>query len=216
MVRNISTSSWATFEIDVLPDKCPFCHKSITPNIIEGYHYDQELEVFLSCPDDRCKKSFISYYHYHIGRQYNFRNKTTLGSVENKIFNPVIADFSPLFVKIYNEALCAESQGLLEVCWVWYRKALEFLIKDYAVKNNPEKEEKIKEIKLGAVISDYVNDARIKEVSRRAVWLGNDETHYVRKWEGRDLSDLKKLIDLAIHWIEMEELNSSLLEDMPE
>ena len=42
------------------------------------------------------------------------------------------------------------------------------------------------------VISRYIDDSNIKNVAKRAVWLGNDETHYIRKWEDKDLSFLKK------------------------
>jgi len=69
---------------------------------------------------------------------------------------------------------------------------------------------------LAKVIGDYVSDNNIKSVAKRAVWLGNDETHYIRKWEGKDLNDLKKLIDLTVHWIEMEVLTASFEEEMPE
>jgi predicted PilT family ATPase len=93
---------------------------------------------------------------------------------------------------------------------------LEFLIKDYSIEKNPEDSEKIEKVLLAKVIEKYVDDVRIKTVSKRAVWIGNDETHYIRKWEGKNLEDLKKLIDLTIHWIEMETLTSSFAIDMPE
>ena len=57
---------------------------------------------------------------------------------------------------------------------------------------------------------------KIQTVAKRALWLGNDETHYLRKWEDKDLTDLRKLIDLTIHWIEMEKLSEEYIEDMPD
>jgi hypothetical protein len=33
---------------------------------------------------------------------------------------------------------------------------------------------------------------------------------------GKDLQDLKKLIDLTVHWIEMEETTREIMTDMPE
>ena len=45
---------------------------------------------------------------------------------------------------------------------------------------------------------------------------GNDETHYVRKWEGKDINDLKKLISMTIAWIEIEQLTVDLAKEMPE
>lgn len=71
-------------------------------------------------------------------------------------------------------------------------------------------------MQLGNCIKSYVDDSRIKTVAQRAVWLGNDETHYIRKWEGKNLNDLKKLIELTVHWIEMERLTESFKEEMPE
>ena len=93
---------------------------------------------------------------------------------------------------------------------------MEFLIKDYAIHNKPTEKEKIEKKLLGPCIADYVDDNRIKTVAKRAVWLGNDETHYVRKWEGKNLEDLKKLIELTVHWIEMEYLTKSFETEMPE
>ena len=66
------------------------------------------------------------------------------------------------------------------------------------------------------VINKYVDDVRIKEVAKRAVWLGNDETHYVRQWDDKDIHSLKTLIDLTVHWIEAEEMTKSILKEMPE
>ncbi|WBX72977.1 DUF4145 domain-containing protein [Tenacibaculum pacificus] len=119
-------------------------------------------------------------------------------------------------MKIYNEAYSAEQQNLKEICGVGYRKALEFLIKDYVILNNKEKEDKILKMGLGNCIKDLVTDDRVKSVSKRAVWLGNDETHYVRRWETKNLEDLKKLISLTVHWIEMEKLTESFETEMPE
>jgi hypothetical protein len=39
--------------------------------------------------------------------------------------------------------------------------------------------------------------------------LGNDELHYVRKWENKDINDLKKLIDATLHYISLEKLKES-------
>jgi len=69
---------------------------------------------------------------------------------------------------------------------------------------------------LAPCIAKYVKNDQIKEIAKRAAWLGNDETHYVRKWEGKDLEDLKKLIALTIHWIEMEKLTADVIQDMPD
>ena len=67
---------------------------------------------------------------------------------------------------------------------------------------------------LGKCISDFVEDNRIKETAKRAVWLGNDHTHYIKKWEGKDLNDLKLLIKLSVNWIESELMTEQFVSDM--
>jgi len=84
------------------------------------------------------------------------------------------------------------------------------------VGTNEKDKDKIKKMPLSSCIKEYVEDNKIKSVAKRAIWLGNDETHYIKKWEGKKLTDLKKLIELTIHWIEMEKLTQSFENDMPD
>ena len=69
---------------------------------------------------------------------------------------------------------------------------------------------------MGSAISTRITDPSIRGVAKRAAWLGNDETHYVRKWEQKDLNDLKRLIALTVHWMEAEALTDQLYKDMPD
>jgi len=112
-----------------------------------------------------------------------------------------ISDVSPLFPEIYGQALAAESSGLDQVAGVGYRKALEYLVKDYCISVNKEAAKEIKGAPLASCIHKYVDSPQVKICAERAAWLGNDETHYVRKWVDKDLSHLKELILLTINWI---------------
>ena len=91
-----------------------------------------------------------------------------------------IANLSQDFKTIYAQAAEAESLGLDQVAGTGYRKALEFLIKDYCISETPNDAEQIRKEFLGSCIKNRVSDAIVKECAERAVWLGNDETHYVR------------------------------------
>lgn len=82
-------------------------------------------------------------------------------------------------------------------------------------KLNPEKEEEILKAFLGSCIKEYVEDGKVKECAKRATWLGNDETHYVRKWGTKDIEDLRTLIRLVVNWIESDVLTNQYLKDMP-
>jgi len=64
-------------------------------------------------------------------------------------------------------------------------------------------------------ISRFIDDNRVKTVATRAAWLGNDEAHYVRKWVGRDVSDLRMLIRLLCNWFESTLLTSRYEDEMP-
>ncbi|WP_299134548.1 hypothetical protein [uncultured Tenacibaculum sp.] len=218
MTRGIDTNSEPAL-FSELPNKCPFCHNSISPNPLYGFKKDSnyKLDIFFSCPKNSCEKTFVGEYEQGQHKNhYKFLNRVTKGTINKKSFNESITNLSPSFEKIYNQAFYAEQEELYEICGVGYRKAIEFLIKDYAKLKYSEQSEQIEKKFLGKCIGDYIDDTRIKAVAKRAVWLGNDETHYVRKWEGKDLTDLKKLIDLTIHWIEMEFLTDSFETEMPE
>ena len=197
------------------PNKCVYCHKTITPNYLYGHRNNRVMEVTLICPNQECLKSFIGYYDL-INQYYQFNGHTSIGNLINKEFSETIQSISENFITIYNQAFAAEQQNLTEICGVGYRKALEFLIKDYIILNKPTEKDKVEKKMLGSCIADYVDDDRIKTVAKRAVWLGNDETHYIRKWDGKNLDDLKRLIELTVHWIEMEHLTKSFATEMPE
>ncbi len=198
--------------------KCPHCKTSIMPEYI-FLDVDDDIagrySVLCRCTNPQCNQSFISEY-------YRYSNCIVYGGVkpnyplDKHIFSDTIIGISPSFCEIYNQAYTAQQMDLTQICGVGYRKALEFLIKDYAISQDATKTESIKSKLLGHCINEDVSDERIKQVAKRATWIGNDETHYVRKWEDKDINDLVSLIDLTIHWIESEIETKQLLESMPE
>jgi hypothetical protein len=108
---------------------------------------------------------------------------------------------SPNFVDIYGQSLEAERLGLNQICGGALRRAVEFLIKDYLVRKRPDNADSIKKTFLGVCIENYVTDVNIKKCAKRATWLGNDETHYQRKYEQHDIQNLKELIRLTMYWM---------------
>lgn len=55
---------------------------------------------------------------------------------------------------------------------------------------------------LGSVINDYIEDQVLQKLAQATSWIGNDETHYVRKHTDKDLQDLKKFLNATIRFIE--------------
>ena len=79
---------------------------------------------------------------------------------------------------------------------------LEFLVKDYFISQSDSlniDEADIKKKPIGPCIKNHIENSRVIQLAERAAWLGNDETHYKRKWTDRDLEDLKTLLHLLIN-----------------
>lgn len=214
------------YEYDMDPDHCPLCHHGIMPsclsasNIIRRETQGDVLQIVFLCPRSECQRVFIGMYY----QDYGYHRHYVEGPHKLKNtapYRPVIPDIpveikklSPNYVELISQSEAAEAYQLGQIAGVGYRKALEFLIKDYAISKNPDKEEIIKGSFLGNCINNHVNDVNVKECAKRAVWLGNDETHYIRKWEEKDIGDLKILIRLTQAWILNVLLTESYLSEM--
>ena len=191
------------------PEYCPHCGKSISPEKIhisdseDSYSSgDARFVVTFRCSRSACKKYFAV--------EYIFTSTSELCSIAKYSYRPPIKvklpenieKVSSVFVEIYSQATVAESEALDQIAGVGYRKAAEFLIKDYVISKNPSDEEHIKSIMLGKVIADYLNDfQKIQVLAKSVAWIGNDETHYVRRHDGKDIQDLKKFILSAAQFI---------------
>ena len=123
---------------------------------------------------------------------------------EKTFFSKGITEISPQFVTIYQQAESAENHSLSEICGLGYRKALEFLIKDYCIFLHPDNEEAIQKKFLSNCIKDYIDNPRIKALAEASAWLGNDETHYIRKHPAYSISDLKVFINATVAFIDSE------------
>lgn len=206
--------------VDHLPDLCPICHVRMVTNPIGtwlvGHSGDGLIvETVFQCANNGCNELFISKYYKPNGGLCAIYRSSVPYVKQQLEFDEDISQLSAAFTKIYNQAHTAESDGLDEIAGIGYRKALEFLIKDYCILKAPDSAEKIKAMFLGKCIKECVDNPLIIEAAERAVWLGNDETHYVRKWEEHDIMDLKRLIEITQYWILMECKHKKYLEGMP-
>lgn len=77
------------------------------------------------------------------------------------------------------------------------------MVKDYLCHKFPEDAEKIRNELLSHSIS-RIDDSRIKVLAERSTWIGNDETHYVKKREELGLDDMKRFIKAMLNYIESE------------
>lgn len=197
--RHFDTGATSTFTIE-LPDACPRCKRKVHLSTLSTVHDGTTVCSLYRCGG--CKSFFISWGPMGHGRQEKSILEPNLYVKQS--FDESIEKLSPDFVKIYNESLAAESTSLFTICGVGYRKALEFLVKDFAIKLNPDKEELIKEQLLAKVIRDYIDSKRIKTLAERTAWIGNDETHYERKHEDLNFSDMKRFISSMLFYVTSE------------
>ena len=213
--------------IDPVPNICPVCKNHCIPIYISGYvfvHQFQDAQVIFRCPNDKCNSLFIARYEVRQnppdGSYCPIKTSSVIQYTENRLFTENIHIISEDFCSIYNEAKTAEDNGLKQICGVGYRKALEYLVKDYLLKysfkDKTDQHEKIKSSTLGQCLNTYIEEQRIKENAKRAAWLGNDETHYIRKWEDKDLGDLKRLIDMTCNWVDLVIDSDKYKESMPD
>jgi hypothetical protein len=191
-----------------IPDECPICHTGIVPvrfsAALSGTldSAESRLFIFYRCTRYECEAPFIGEYVYGEGNKAYVLLNTAPKSPRKPVVPDVIHTLSPDFEKIYSQALAAEAFGLDEVTGIALRKALEFLIKDFSINQHPTERQAIEINALAKCIADYCGDAQLKATAERATWLGNDETHYMRKWVNQDITDLKMLIKLSVNHIE--------------
>ena len=192
---------------DVTIRECPKCHKPFVQSFSTGFVTENStIEVLNYCKS--CKSSFITFYNNFetpSGRTW-IENSTPSKFEpiypENKIFSDKIFNLSPKFQTIYNQANTAESYSLNEIAGMGYRKALEFLVKDFCIHLNPDKKDEIESLLLGKCISTYISDEKIKNLATASTWIGNDETHYIRKHVDKDIQDMKQFIHALLYFIE--------------
>ncbi|NRT78652.1 DUF4145 domain-containing protein [Clostridium beijerinckii] len=198
--------------------KCPICGVDILPKIYGDIRTKNRVISIMECPS--CDEIFIlKYILIREGKTPSHMYfKHVLDDVypkkpDLKEFEKQINDISEKFVITYNQSQIAETHKLDQIAGMGYRKSIEYLIKDYIIYKNPEKLEEVQKEMLGRCISTMVDNTKIQKMAKGATWLGNDSTHYVRKWKDKDIEDLKCLIDLTVYWI-MYELKTKEYEEI--
>ncbi len=200
-----------------IPTTCPRCGVAYREYPKNTYIFQCDSIVnyigtrvysFYFCP--HCGKGFLVEYSV-LDDFHHFSPSSTLKTYNAmaypaparvRAFSQEIEDLSPNFVKIYHQAEQAENTGLSDICGLGYRKALEFLVKDYAIAFNPTETESIKSLMLSPCINKYIDNPKIKALATASTWIGNDETHYVRKHEDYNIEHLKVFISSVAAFIE--------------
>lgn len=206
-----SNTSRITIDID---EYCPHCKKPVSPDIIYAItskvfknYSDNSVAIFLRCPRKACSKFYSLEYNCFIDKFGDFEvdddpeQYTYSPHLENTLPENLKTTF-PNFDNIYNQSLAAESMGLDKIAGVGYRKSIEFLIKSYVIKEHPDKKDDIESKFLGKVIKDDLTDIpKVQTLAQAAVWIGNDETHFTRIHDDKDIRDMKSFLEAAALFI---------------
>lgn len=200
------------------PTRCPVCKYAIKPVElhISGFR-DEKKNAYISalylCKS--CFRTFLALHECEAAATYSrvgvlsghtFKAKMLYcepNRFTKKDFPREITGLSPKFDTIYNQALAAECSNLDEIAGLGYRKAVEFLVKDFAIHEHPEKEEDIKSMMLSPCIEKYIDAPQIKTLATKSAWIGNDEAHYVRHHPTLDVEDMKRFIHALVSYISM-------------
>lgn len=186
---------------------CPRCGVHLFPDVVYGvcveHDFEEESKIFILnfCP--KCNECFISSHTYdeEFSDGYLFESASPLLYTSHE-FSSSITELSPDFVAIYNDSYHAESLGLTSICGMGYRKAIEFLIKDYIIYKKPSAKTNVISQPLMQCIKDHIKDDRLYSLAKASTWLGNDETHYVKRHTDYNIADLRKFINAFVTFID--------------
>lgn len=204
-----------------VPEQCPLCESIMSPIVFpNAVISDTPIEktwpgnflVFQVAFITRCTKCKRLYTNVFEIYKDNYNNLNISKNVYHQTkmpnidinFSENIQALSPMFIKTYTQAIQAEKLNLNELSGMGFRKALEFLTKDFAIKLTPDNTEKIEKMPLSQVINNELSNS-LEDISillKNATWLGNDETHYIKKFPDKDISDMKRYISAAIKLID--------------
>lgn len=195
------------------PDECPNCHYGIdlSEKAYINYHdiYSDEQKQFniISihiCP--HCHRGFVIEHHMNVSKNSIKEKSQSVypTTVPDLRIDEDIKQISPEFYEIYKQCLIAKNDGLTQIYGMGFRKALEKLVTDFAIKQNNDDTEKILNMSLHNRIETYFKDSDAKTALMACKWLGNNETHYENCNDEQDLQLFEDLIEDTLYYIHRE------------
>lgn len=197
---------------DLIPTECPRCGYSgiqsvlgVTP-VHQGLDKNSFTVSFVVC-DTICEHCLHpSSYFVTLNGFGNPDNASLIVPLRRYQvnFSKEISELSPSFVKTYDQAQIAESLKLDSIAGMGYRKALEMLVTDYAMKYLKVSKSDAESLPLSTLIKK-IPDTSIMQTALAGAWIGNDETHYFRKNPEFGINQLKAWLSAFIKYVEMQQ-----------
>ena len=199
----IDLSTTSTGYILPVPCICPHCGVVMVPaEIVRTSVTRPKTYYIFVLRTNCCDNHFLALYTHDNGT----RRFTYLAHYPNQVplVLPDSLSFSQRFVDLYAQAHTAELNGHIELAGSGYRNALEVLVKDYAIKYLQESESEVSQMFLGSAIEKYMPGVSLKNSADIVRLLGNDCTHYQRKYTELGFEVLKRYMQIFINYVDAE------------
>lgn len=185
------------------PSICPHCGIGTDASLVNKTHFSANGMMLLiaTAKCTACGKEF-----FFTCLHNNDPVAKTVCLYPDKPFTPYVNDtlskISERFIEMYNQALFSEHGGNLDLAAIGYRASLEILVKDYAINELKEPPQDVEKKSLFSAIGDYLHQSELISTADVIRILGNDHTHYKRKYPQHDFSLLKFYMEIFLKQIE--------------
>lgn len=213
MYEIITFEDGVTCEVDY-PGVCPHCLQAGNPYMLAASRRPSQENtkksiISLTFCCTVCDGTYFCVYNETSKNQYTrvsiYPNSKPILNIPSEI-----KDYFPGFYEIYQQSAIAEASNLNEISGMGYRKAIEFLVKGYLIQKHPEDKISIEKETLGNSIK-RIDSPQIKSLSTAATWLGNDQTHFVKKHRNYNTTHLKKFTSALCHHIILEKVTEDAI-----
>lgn len=222
-LKNIKLMNGVIYLVDRHPNECPYCHHKQHSQFMSALQSksmtsEKSIVSIWRCTFEDCESVFVvEYLESRPGDKIVYEMNRFWESELDVEVDPSVRSISPDFVEIYRQSLEAENNNYDKISGCGLRKAVEYLARDYAIYLNakaieadPTKKEKLESAPLANLIDQQFGED-VKELFHRGTWIGGDEVHYKKKYDGFTIDDLKGIIALIMHEIQRMELKKKYL-----
>ena len=206
------------WEPEVLSDDmCPLCHFGMDlsqyswRNFHDWSHADQQdFSIFSMYVCPHCHRGFVVVHKMVVSGGCEGAGECVVREESQAAYphivklsdmDDVVYSVSPKFYDVYQQCLTAKANGLYDLYGMGFRKAVEYLVTDFAIKMRPEENDKIRDMSLHNRIMRYISDDDVRKTLLACKLLGNNEVHYDNSNTSDDMILFEKLIGDVIRYI---------------
>ena len=187
------------------PSTCPFCgiDTDAILNSVNQPSYKTGANLYIiSLKCTHCSRSYVALYEkMKEGQNEKLCFIEVLPRPTGTELPACLSIISPRFSEVHKEAEGAETFGFTDLASIGYRKALEILVKDYAINFLHKDRIEVEKKSLATAIGTYLQQSKLVKTADVVRILGNDRTHYREKYPQHDFTILKHYYNIFISQI---------------